>query len=394
MFKNAIIYQILIDRFSGCNKNLNIPDFLGGNLNAITEKLDYLFQLGINTIWLSPFYETHEYHGYHITDFKNVDPHFGSINDLQLLINKAHEKGIMVIADFVPNHCSMYHPFFHEAQKDINSKYYNWFYFIKWPDEYLCFLDHKKLPKLNLDYSETREYIVEIANYWLSLGIDGYRVDHVIGPSHDFWNYFYTSIKNNYPNSILFGEAWGKGINSKQFKTINIKNKFWRKIFGISQEKLQQEYYGEFDGILDFTLNGIIIDAVKKGNNLLTNKKLTKRIEKHLKRFHKDFFLITFLDNHDMDRFLRYCEGDLNILLDAFELLLTLNQPVVIYYGTENGVYNKIPVTINHENSDLYVREPFNWNNINYDLNNKLRALLCKNRMFDQSSPETNKFSK
>jgi len=376
--KDAIIYQILIDRFSGCDKNLNISDFLGGTINGITEKLDYLSKLGINIIWISPFYETHQYHGYHITDFRKVDPHYGSISDLQELVNRAHEKGIKIIADFVPNHCSRHHPFFLEAQRDRNSKYYNWFYFKSWPDNFLCFLNEKDLPKLNLDFPETRMYILEVASYWLSLGIDGFRVDHVIGPSHDFWRYFYNNIKKGYPDSIIFGEAWAKGLKPEYFKSININNKFWRRIFGISQEKLQLEYYGEFDGILDFELNKLVIDTIKKGHDLLNNRKFLENVKRHLNKFPNYYFPVTFLDNHDMDRFLYHCNGNINVLLKAIEFLLSIKQPVVIYYGTENGVYNKIPVLANNENSDLFVREPMNWNSLNYELYDKLRSLFIR----------------
>ena len=377
-FKNAIIYQIMIDRFSGCGKNPNTSNFLGGNLRGITEKLDYISGLGVNAIWLSPFYETSAYHGYHITNFKKVDPHFGTTDDLRELIDKAHEKQIKVVADFVPNHCSSHHPFFEEAKKDINSKHHNWFYFKNWPDDYLCFLDVKELPKINLDNADARNYMLDAANYWLSAGLDGYRVDHIVGPSHDFWKFFYKNIKQKYSDAVLFGEAWGGGMDPKYFQTINFNNKFWRKIFGVSQEKLQLEYCGEFDGILDFALNEMIVETVKKGENLVKNKKFLARVDRHLKKFPKNCSPVIFLDNHDMDRFLKHCNGDTNILLQAIEFLLSLNRPTIIYYGTENGIYNKTPITINDGGSDLFAREPFDWNNLNSDLYNKLRALFGK----------------
>ena len=85
-FKNSIIYHILIDRFAGCEPNgWDKPEFLGGNIRGIIDKLDYVKRLGVNTIWISPFYKTSAYHGYHITDFFKVDPHFGSEEDLKEL---------------------------------------------------------------------------------------------------------------------------------------------------------------------------------------------------------------------------------------------------------------------------------------------------------------------
>ena len=86
-FKDAIIYHILIDRFAGYKSGKwNKPVFLGGNIKGIIDKLPYIKELGINTLWISPFYKTSAYHGYHIMDFFQVDPHFGTIKDMKKLI--------------------------------------------------------------------------------------------------------------------------------------------------------------------------------------------------------------------------------------------------------------------------------------------------------------------
>ena len=374
--KNAIIYQILIDRFSGFKSKVNSRDFVGGNLKGIVTKLDYLADLGINTLWLSPFYQTHQYHGYHITDFRKIDPHFGTPDDLRELIDQAHKKKMKVIADFVPNHCSVYHPFFQEAQKQKESKYYRWFYFKKWPDNYLCFLDYKEIPKINLDFPEAREYMTETAKYWLSSGIDGLRIDHVIGPSHDFWQYFYKKIKSIFPKAFLFGEVWAQGIKFRHYKTLEFRHKLKRMLFGISQEKLQQEYCEVMDGLLDFKLQGMIVKAVKRGKSISGNRQLKKQIGRHISKYPEDFKLVQFLDNHDMDRFMRHCKGDNAILLEALKLLSELNYPLVIYYDTENGVYNKEPVNVNVPFSDLNVREPFDWDKRNEILYNKIKRLF------------------
>ena len=198
-FKNSIIYHILIDRFAGfkSKKNWDHPKFLGGNIRGIIDNLEYLKNLGINVIWISPFYKTTEYHGYHITDYYEVDSHFGDIEDIKELIETAHNIQLRIITDFVPNHCSKHHPFFIDAQKNENSEYRNWFYFNKWPNDYLCFLSIKEIPKLNLNNKKTSDYIINAAKYWLNLGFDGFRLDHVIGPSLRFWNNFNIEIKKN-----------------------------------------------------------------------------------------------------------------------------------------------------------------------------------------------------
>ena len=206
-FKNAVIYHFLIDRFAGFKSinDWNKPIFIGGNINGITEKLHYLNELGVNTIWISPFYKTNAYHGYHITDFFQVEPNFGTIEDLKELIELVHKLDMKIISDFVPNHCSKEHPYFKEAQNSKNSEFKDWFYFTKWPDEYLSFLSFKELPKFNLENIDTKNYIINAAKHWLSFGLDGYRLDHVIGLSHNFWQEFKTEIKKLFPNIILIG---------------------------------------------------------------------------------------------------------------------------------------------------------------------------------------------
>ncbi|WP_430965294.1 alpha-amylase family glycosyl hydrolase [Spongiimicrobium sp. 2-473A-2-J] len=379
-FKKAIIYQVFIDRFHGFEKTENQPEFLGGNLNGVIKKLDYLLNLGVNVLWLSPFYETTNYHGYHITDFKKVDPHFGAEEDLKELINKAHSRGLKVIADFVPNHCAVQHPFFKDAYHNKKSKYSDWFIFEKWPEEYRSFLNFKELPKLNLNNKSTRDYMIDVADYWMSKGLDGFRIDHAIGPSHRFWKVFRKKMKKRYPKAVFIGEVWAQGLDKSLYKTTGLKNKRLKRKFGMSQEEIQLEYYGELDGVLDFKLNSILVEATRKEVDLLLNKKLESKIKEHFQKVPSDYIMVTFLDNHDMDRFLLHCKGNIKVLLDAFELLLSLDRPVVIYNGTENCGYNLTPVDGANPGSDLSVRAPFDWDAINEEFSEGLRNLIKKYR--------------
>lgn len=379
-FKNAIVYHILIDRFAGLkSKDWNRPEFLGGNIKGITEKLDYLRELGVNTLWLSPFYKTSAYHGYHVTDFMKVEPRFGRFEDLEELIKAAHSSGIRIIADFVPNHCSKQNPFFLEAVKDKSSKYFNWFIFKKWPHHYLCFLDFRDLPKLNLDYPETRDYIVKAAKYWLSVGFDGFRLDHVIGPKHSFWKYFRKEIKAAYPQAVLIGEAWLEGINFKHLRTLQIKNKFIRWLFGISQDSIQKEYYGELDGILDFRFQELMKTHIAHGRLTGQNEILRSVLERHFARYPQGYFLATFLDNHDMNRFYFECNNDIEKLKAAATLQFQFEQPVIIYYGTEVGMSHDQPVVVNKPHSDLEARQPMAWDYLNAEIFQFYRELI-KNR--------------
>lgn len=108
-----VIYQVFVDRFAGfpeTKENGNI--FMGGNLQGVIDRLDYLQNMGITTLWLSPIYCTANYHGYHATDFMNIDPRFGTMRELAELIESVHKRKMKIIVDFVPNHCSINHPFF------------------------------------------------------------------------------------------------------------------------------------------------------------------------------------------------------------------------------------------------------------------------------------------
>jgi len=367
-FKNAIIYHILIDRFAGfkSTKDWDKPIFLGGNLKGIIDKLQYLNELGVNTIWISPFYKTNTYHGYHITDFFQVEPNFGTVNDLKELIKSVHRYDMRIIADFVPNHCSKDHPYFKEAQNSINNEFKKWFYFTKWPEEYLCFLSVKDIPKLNLENQDTKNYIINAAKHWLSLGLDGYRLDHVIGPSHDFWHEFKCEIKKFFPDAVLIGEAWMKGIKFNELKTINIKHKFLKWYSGALSDNLLKEHYKELDGVLDFRFQELIKNYIAK--EFLSKDEFYKKLNYHYNKFYKNYFLPTFLDNHDMNRFLFECKNNKEKLRKAAEIQFSIKQPLILYYGTEIGMTQDKSIWDIPTQGDLQARKPMNWDNIDNDL--------------------------
>jgi len=367
-FQNTVIYHIFIDRFAGFQsvENWEQPIFLGGNIRGIIDKLPYFVDLGINTLWISPFYKTSAYHGYHITNFYEVDPHFGTVEDIKDLIHAAHQNRMHVLADFVPNHCSKDHPFFRDAQHDEHSHYKDWFYFMKWPEEYLCFLSIRELPKLNLENPATRDHIVNAANYWLSLGFDGFRLDHVIGPSHSFWEYFRSEIKREYPHAVLIGEAWMKGIKRHELRTIQIHNKFIKWLAGAAPESLFKEYIGELDGVLDFKAQ----ELIKKYCTVpsVSKQRFINQLNHHYSKFPPSYFLPTFLDNHDMDRFLFQCGNDIEKLKAAATIQFSLDQPAIIYYGTEVGMTQTKSLWSIPSNSDLLARQPMNWTQQNNEV--------------------------
>ena len=376
-FGKAIIYHIFIDRFAGFKSEhaWNKPRFIGGNITGIIDKIPYLSDLGINTILLSPFYKTVSYHGYHIVDYFKIDPNYGTLNDIKNLIAIAASKNINIIIDFVPNHCSVKHPFFEEAVTDKKSPYHNWFFFKKWPEKYICFLHYKELPKLNLKNPETAGYIIDAADYWLSLGFKGLRVDHVIGLPVSFLKKFINYLNNKYPESVILGEAWGAGLSWKELKTVALPNKYWSWLRKMSQEELQLKYQSYLDGVLDFSFQQIITDELAYKKTYEINS-VHHKLTTHYSRYSKKFFLPSFLDNHDTSRFLYKSGQKRNKLMSALEIQFQQTQPPIIYYGTESGLTHKKEVSPFNAFSDLQARRPMNWNKPDKELHAFVKELI------------------
>ena len=314
--QDAIIYQVFADRFF-----CNAPDFpmvegkpsfkCNGNLNGITTKLDYLANLGINCLWLTPILSSPSYHGYDAISFFDINPRLGTKEDLHRLIDEAHRLSIRILLDFVPNHCSNQHPSFLEAQKNPISSYINWFTFNKWPHEYKTFFGVKTLPQINLRNPGARQHVLAAAKYWLEFGVDGFRVDYCIGPTPDFYADFRRVTRAVKPDCWTFGEA-------------------------VTPPDSQITFFGGMDGSLDFML----LEALR--NTFAVQKWTARRfndfIERHLTYFPDAFTRPSFIDNHDMNRFLWMAGGDERKLRLAAMCQFTLQGAPIIYYGTEVGL--------------------------------------------------------
>lgn len=342
----------------------NENKFLGGNINGIITKLDYICSLGATAIWLSPFFKTESYHGYHITDFEQIDPRFGTWKDLDKLIKIAHNKGIKVIADFVPNHCHIKHPFFKEASINKKSQYRQWFYFNN-KQSYKSFLWYDILPKLNLEYKPASDYLLNIGTMLIKRGIDGLRIDHALGIPHRFLKDLRDNIYNINPKAIVFGEVWAFNIPRRYFNTLYFKNSMYRLFYtfvGINQKCIQRNYTGVLDGILDFEFRDIILREIKLGRRIKGNKKLQNKLDKHFSFYDKHHLIpYLFLDNHDTNRFLFECKYDKSLVDEAIELMENFPYPHIIYYGTECDMTNHSTIINAEDYADLRVREPMLW---------------------------------
>lgn len=194
-WKESIVYQIYPRSFKDSN-----GDGIG-DLNGITEKMDYLQKLGINVLWLSPVYQSpNDDNGYDISDYQAIMDEFGTMEDFDRMLAAAHEHGIKLVMDLVVNHTSDEHPWFIESQKSVDNPYRdyyiwrpgkdgkepnNWGSCFSGPawkydektDMYYLHLFSKKQPDLNWDNPKVRQEVFDMMNWWLDKGVDGFRMD-------------------------------------------------------------------------------------------------------------------------------------------------------------------------------------------------------------------------
>lgn len=314
--RDAVVYQIFPDRFfPGKDGTWLAPaspnGFYGGRLRGITEKIGYLHDLGVNTLWLTPIFPSPSHHGYDATELMDIEPRLGSKQDLSDLLNEAHRAGMRVLLDVVPNHISNQHPIFQDAVNDPDSPYRGWFTFKSYPNEYESFFGVKSLPHLNLRNPKARRFMLDAAKYWLDFGVDGYRVDYAIGPAVDFWAEFRQVTRQTKPDCWTFGEI-------------------------VDPSDVQLTFSGQMDGALDFILLEGLRQSLAFGR--WNAHQLSAFLERHEMYFPPDFSRPSFLDNHDMNRFLWAAGNDKRRLRLAALAQFSLIGPPVIYYGSEVGL--------------------------------------------------------
>ena len=216
-----------------------------GDFRGLTEKLDYLQWLGIDCIWLLPFYRSPlRDGGYDIADFTSVHPDYGNVDDVHELIDAAHARRIRVIADLVMNHTSSDHPWFQESRSSPDSPKRDWYVWSDTPERYqdarIIFIDTESSnwtwdpvagayywhrffshqPDLNYDNPEVQEAMLEVLRFWLDLGLDGFRLDAVpylferegticenLPETHAYLKRVRKEIDENYPDRVLLAEA-------------------------------------------------------------------------------------------------------------------------------------------------------------------------------------------
>jgi cyclomaltodextrinase / maltogenic alpha-amylase / neopullulanase len=314
--REAVIYQIFVDRFApspgaAFSGNPDLSAFQGGTLAGLLARLDYIASLGVTCLWLTPIFPSPSHHGYDATDYLSVEPRLGTEEDLRRLVAEAHARGIRVLLDFVANHVSNRHPAFLVASNDPDAATRSWFYFRDMPGRYLAYYDIPELPILNPEQPGVRDYLVKAACYWLELGCDGFRLDHAHGVTHGFWSAFRAATRACRPTSVTIGEI-------------------------TETPRVTRSYTGRMDGALDFELVELLRAYFIFGK--LGPSQFHAALDRHFAYFGTGLALPSFLDNHDMNRFLWSAGGDQRKLRLAALCQFTLPGPPIIYYGTEVGL--------------------------------------------------------
>ena len=226
--KNKVVYQVFPARFA-TSKDVSprkwyktpmdaISD-LKGDLKGLYGKLEYIRDIGVDILYLTPIFHSKSTHKYDTIDYYTIDPSFGTTEDLIAVVEKAHRFGLRVILDGVFNHTAPEFFAFHDLEKNWESSpYRNWYYCNGKPKRplirlgkpnYKCFSYFGGMPKVNLENDETARYFIDVALYWLRTAkIDGWRLDVGDEVSHYFWRRFRNAVKAEFPDALIVGEVW------------------------------------------------------------------------------------------------------------------------------------------------------------------------------------------
>lgn len=330
--QESIVYQIFPDRFLNGDKSINPKNVevwgseinskkvFGGDLRGIINKVDYLVDLGINLLYLTPIFKSPSNHKYNIDDYYSIDPNFGDIETLKEMVEVCHKNNIKVILDGVFNHTG--HEFF--AFQDIlknqqNSKYINWYHIDNFPVSiekvnYYTFANGiAYMPKLNTVNPEVKKYFIDVAKYWIrETDIDGWRFDVCDEIDHQFWREMRIGIKEVKKEAVLVGEIMHESVSF-----------------------LRGE---QLDSIMNYPFKHAMVDffAKRKIDAGELNDILAINRYIYMESISKQLW--NLIGSHDTDRFLTECDDNINRMILASVFQFTYLGLPYIYYGDEIGI--------------------------------------------------------
>jgi cyclomaltodextrinase / maltogenic alpha-amylase / neopullulanase len=352
--KNAVFYQIFPDRFARSqtpqaglwqssqlqpwDSQPTYEGYKGGDLWGIIDRLEYLQELGINALYLTPVFQSPSNHRYHTHDYYQVDPMLGGNVALDALIEAVHRYSMKIVLDGVFNHASRGFFFFNDIlENGPHSPWLDWFKIEKWPlsaydgakpANYVSWVGNRALPQFNHDNPQVREYIMQVAEYWLKQGIDGWRLDvpnEVTTPG--FWQEFRDRVKAVNPEAYIVGEIWDDAspwLDGTQFDGVMNYRFAEPTIAFVSGDRFIPEYaqyhYRPYPAI----------DGREYG------KRMSQLLDRHDWEIQQT--QLNLLDSHDTARLLSSVGGDRDTVHLATTLLLTFPGAPCVYYGDEIGL--------------------------------------------------------
>ena len=342
-----MMYLIMTDRFADGDSSNDQPGYdpgaahgwHGGDLRGVDQHLDYLQQLGVTTLWLTPILSnarmTDSYHGYAATDLYAVDSHFGSLDDYEHLVDDLHARGMKIVYDIVPNHIGVEHEWVHdppapdwlhgtvdrhthakynmEALADPHAAPANW-----WDITHGWFVD--SMPDLNQENPLVATYLIQNAIWWIeTAGLDGLRIDTFPYVGRAFWSEFHRELHEVYPKLTTVGEVFNGDPAITSFFA-----------GGVVHDGIDTGLYTPFDFPTYFTLRDVLLHD--KPMTALSATLGVDHLYPHPER------LVTFFGNHDTKRLMSEPGASPERLKLAFVLLATLRGTPEVYSGDEIGM--------------------------------------------------------
>ncbi len=332
------IYHVTIEMFANGNtandgeiSGWKHPRYAGGDLQGILDHLDFLEQLGVDAIWLSPVFASRSSHGYDVTNYYRIGEAIGIPGDpdaslalFRKLRLELAKRGIRTILDIPLNHAAGVYqkpagdpdglrPRTTAARQEAEKLWDSWGSGYRYWD---------------FGHEPTRRFLKNVALHWLrDEGVDGLRLDYVRGIPHDFWTELYAEVKAAKPGALLVGECWqdqgGAEGNAREIAT------YAAPIDGKPQ----------FDALLDFPVQSALVGAFARGGG---GQDLESSLQSYEKIVGPGAGLARFLDNHDLARFMSWADRP-ERLSAALGFMASLSGPIVLYYGTETGLAHAGP---------------------------------------------------
>ncbi|MDP1676031.1 MAG: glycoside hydrolase family 13 protein [Bacteroidota bacterium] len=329
--KDAVFYQIFPERFANGDPTTNpenVEDwgkpprgnnYFGGDLQGIIDHLNYIKELGINTLYLNPIFSADSNHKYNTKNYRTIDPSFGTNELFDQFIKKCHEQNIRVVIDGVFNHVGTAFFAFQDVLKNgKDSKYASWFNIFSFPiamkpkPNYECWWGHSALPKLMVQNPEVKNYIFEVTEHWTKKGIDGWRLDVPNELPHEFWKEWRTVVRSINKDCYIVGELWEDASP-------------W--LLG-----------NEFDATMNYRFRSSCLKFFAEGK--ISAKEFDKELETTRNLYPRDvnFAMQNLLGSHDTERYLTMCDNDVEKMKLSYLFQMTYVGAPMIYYGDEIGM--------------------------------------------------------